>query len=150
MMARAPVGAGRRGGRAFIAAVATDRPRAAARLCAAWIAIVALYVQIVAVAACGSPIARGETPGGPVICHAEASDQAGSLDPAGGHAPADHPSCPFCAVSCHALAVPPPVLAHVVPRTAFWVAAPQVRAVARVPSATFAVGAPPRGPPARA
>src|SRR5579862_4807013 len=66
----------------------------------AGLAILGLYVQLMAAGLCAAGSAAAADPAGFPICHTDVggSDSA----PSGNHPPASQHPCPFCAVHCHA------------------------------------------------
>jgi Protein of unknown function (DUF2946) len=127
---------------------------ASRRYVGAWFAIFCLYIQLAATAACaaGSPLSLdsgfADLSQSPFpICSSESSDDSSAQVPNGDHSPAHHHACPFCAVHCHAVMAPAPVLASL--ETLFAVPVNTDRSATFIfPSpARFRAGAPPRGPP---
>jgi hypothetical protein len=116
----------------------------AARHVATWLAILGLYLQLFAVGlGSGGPLDQrlASSPQGAFpICHTS-----GGGDPSA-PAQADHHSCPFCALHCHAaLAVAPSVG---ILQTFGAVPSDAIQASFIAPNtARFPAGAPPRGPP---
>jgi hypothetical protein len=116
----------------------------------AFLALLALVLQIVAVALCpcgpanalaGAPAQSAMPP-----CHGEP----GSADHEHGGAPnRDKPAnCPFCSAHCHAPLVFAPALSGVEPLFAIATTAGPAHFVFFFEPARFASGASPRGPPA--
>jgi hypothetical protein len=114
------------------------------------LAIIGLYIQIIAATAClaGPPLASDISGAGLFpICHASGGGNDTSPVPGGDHGPATQHSCPLCALHCQAaLASPSPSPAF---ESLFRLSAEITRAPFLTRSvAHFAAGAPPRGPPA--
>ncbi|MHB8884132.1 MAG: DUF2946 family protein [Methylovirgula sp.] len=124
----------------------------AQRYVAAWLAILALYLQIAAagLCTCGLPVLTDASagPGAFPICHSQSNDEAQTQSD---HAPAHHhqQDCPFCTAHCHAAMVVTPSISGL--DSIYAVATTSARAPFIVPQAArFPAGAPPRGPPASA
>ncbi len=117
---------------------------------AAWLAILGLYVQLVAVGfgTCCLPISGDAAPSPFPICHAQSNDQ-GSTQTPGDPASAHHHECAFCLVHCHAAMAFAPSMDALASVYAISTAAEQVPFIIPV-AARFSAGAPPRGPPASA
>ncbi|MGD0635260.1 MAG: DUF2946 family protein [Beijerinckiaceae bacterium] len=122
----------------------------ARHLAAVCLAILGLYLQITAAAACliGPSAANDAGPSGDLfpICH---TDDGGTDTPGGDQGPAAQHSCPLCAHHCQALLAPPSPVTVLEPLFTGSTEATHAPFLTRS-LARFAAGAPPRGPPATA
>lgn len=111
----------------------------------AGLAILGLYVQLIAAGLCAASSATGADLTDFPICHTDISSGKTPV-PSGDHAPASQHSCPFCAIHCHVVIVlAPAIMALAIGAV---VATPQRRGVVVTLTFTrFFASAAPRGPP---